>query len=998
MTPDRHTFTPDRDPRLAAHAVSAAPAWLWSIDGTQVRWSNVAGAALLQTTPAQIGSVQFARDHHVAEQIAAAAASLPADGAPRLERLRGLGTQIGGLLICQLQRLTYPGAGDAILVVAMDRVGAALPFDQRVRGILETFPEPAAAFYPTGELACALAGTQDWLGGATNFTALAPLSALTDVLRDGHTRTTDANVPLSIIRLGSGSDTVLAVSREAQTARQFDSPSVADTGPRTSHYGGARAMLDEIVVAPPPRPQSPVAPKSDETTMDPLTTTQRFVWATDIDGHFTIGTPAFVASTDPLTAALLGETWTTIATALNLDPDGKIAAALASQATWSALPVAWPAANGGHLAVELSGLPVIDRSRAFTGFRGFGICRGLMTSPVAAATQSQTAAVHHEPAEPVAQPAAPAPIEPPSSKVIAFRPPVSPVTPAAPATPSLTPVEQNAFHEIARELGDRLKAVSSKPVNDDDFGPERTDPVEIAAFDTAAATPAPPANAIDPETERTVLDRLPVGVLVYRLNSLIYANRALLDWIGYRSLDALNSAGGLDALFIEPAAGPGTSSGAASGAKSLAIATRDGSRKPIDGRLVSVNWDGENALALVLNTLTPPAREMQSEAAPDKSTELARREIEGENRNLRTALDTAADGVLLLDAAGRIIHANSSAAALFGRDRDDIAELMFADLFAPESRRAAADYLDRLNRDHTAGILNPGKEMVARTATGGLVPLHITIGRVGPDGEKFCAVLRDITALKKAEEDLINARHRAEISVAEKSEFLTKISHDIRTPLNAVLGFSEVMMEQRFGPIGNDRYEDYVRGIHASGAHLMALLNDLLDLAKIETGKLDLNLTQISLNDIAQQSVAALQPQANRERVIIRTSLQAALPTIVADTRAVRQIVLNLLAHSIKFSGAGGQVIVSTGRNEADEIVLRVRDTGPGLSDRELLSALEPFRNIATSARWGASGTGLDLPITKALAEANRATFKISSDASNGTLVEVAFPATRVIA
>jgi len=207
-----------------------------------------------------------------------------------------------------------------------------------------------------------------------------------------------------------------------------------------------------------------------------------------------------------------------------------------------------------------------------------------------------------------------------------------------------------------------------------------------------------------------------------------------------------------------------------------------------------------------------------------------------------------------------------------------------------------------------------------------------------------------------------------------------------------------VMMEERFGAIGNDRYRQYLKDIHASGAHLISLVNDLLDLSKIEAGKLDLTFVSIDVNGLTQQCVALLQQEANRQRVIVRSSFATGLPPVVADARSVRQIALNLLSNSIKFTGAGGQVIVSTALNDEHEVVLRVRDTGHGMSEQELQTALEPFRQIATSARWGASGTGLGLPITKALAEANHARFSITSRVDSGTLVEVAFPATRVLA
>jgi PAS domain S-box-containing protein len=920
-------------PALAAHAMSAMPAWLWSTDGTRLLWSNPVGAAVLRTHADAIG----ARMTQIAE-------ALP-QGAARLERLRGPGAGIGGVLTCRCQRIALADGSNGILIAAVEPAKASLGVDERAQALLAAHRAPAAIFSAAGDLIAASAEGASALGDAKALASLRLGDLVTAALRDGTAHGAGNTGAVTLTRLGNGNGgALLAV------------------------FGAADAKPANA--APAPQASAPAdAPRRDA---------RRFIWQSDADRRFTILTPDFLARADARTAALSGKSWKDIADALGLDPDGRIAAALASRDTWSGIATAWPSAGGGLLAVELSGLPMFDRERSFQGYRGFGLCRE--ETPAKAVTAAPSNNTHVTPATPDV---------PPPSTVVPF------------PAPALSDNEQSAFHELARQLGDRLKANAGKPLIEDDFGPERAEPM----VDNQAAAPPrsetiapdePAANAID---ERPILDKLPVGILVYRYNTLIYANRALLSWTGYRTLDALAAAGGLDSLFIEPAAGPGTGSGNGNGAKSLAIATRDGSAKPVEGRLFSVNWDGDSALVLMINTLATAAREpAPREAAPDKAVELARRELESENRNLRAALDTAADGVLLMDAAGRIIFANSGAAALFARDRDALSDMTFGELFAPESRRAALDYLDRLNRDATAGILNPGKEMMARTLGGGLVPLHITVGRVGPEGEKFCAVLRDITALKKAEEDLVNARHQAELLTAEKSEFLAKISHDIRTPLNAIIGFSEVMMEQRFGPIGNERYQDYAQGIHASGERLIALLNDLLDLSRIETGKLDLAMTPMSLNEIAQQCVAALQPQANRDRVIIRSSLPANLPTIVADSRAVRQIVLNLLAHSIKFTGAGGQVIVSTARNESGDVVLRVRDTGAGLSDRELVSALEPFRNIATAARWGASGTGLDLPITKALAEANRASFKITSDSEHGTLVEVAFPATRVIA
>jgi signal transduction histidine kinase len=255
-------------------------------------------------------------------------------------------------------------------------------------------------------------------------------------------------------------------------------------------------------------------------------------------------------------------------------------------------------------------------------------------------------------------------------------------------------------------------------------------------------------------------------------------------------------------------------------------------------------------------------------------------------------------------------------------------------------------------------------------------------------------VLRDLTAFKQTEAELLAAKRTAEEASAQKSDLLAKISHEIRTPLNAIIGFAEVMLEERFGPIGNERYKDYLKDVHASGAHVISLVNDLLDLAKIEAGRMELSFSTVALNDVVTACVTLLQPQAARDRIVMRTSFTQGLPSVVADERSIRQIVLNLVSNAIKFTDAGGQVIVSTALTDRGDIAFRVRDTGIGMSEEEIEAALEPFRQLATSRKRG--GTGLGLPLTKALIEANRGAFRISSHPSEGTLVEVLFPPARV--
>lgn len=950
-TNDQHLWLDD--PRLADYALAPAPVWLWREDGTSVLWANAPAAAIFDAgSSAELAQRRFEPGHPVATQIKRLAGTLPSGGTKRLERLRGFGALLGSALTCFCARVTLPDHAAAILVVSTERVARDLGLPERARRLIADVERPAAVFSADGELISANAPARQRLGDKRDIAALGLDKLAREASRNGRAEG-DFALGYAIMRkLGAGQNVALLL--------QFTEPKPVLQPPVPN---------DVVEMTPTKLKPAPDTPRPQA---------YRFVWQMDAATHFTQGMENFARLLGPETASVLLRSWPDIAQTLNIDADGRVARALAARETWSGIVVEWPMdGSNERVAIEMSGLPTFDRDRRFTGFRGFGICRaGLRDIDAVAAVPP------------------PKPAEPAPAKVLAFRPatpepqppapPIAPVAEPEPATekPSLTPNEHSNFEELARELNARLKSGGAKapPPTDEapDFGSE---PLVVPQLEP----PAPRVSASD--DSRAILERLPLGILVYRLNNLLYANRAFLDWTGYDSLATLNEAGGLDSLFIEPSGGgDDQGNGAKSANKSLNIATVNGQQKPVKGRLFSVPWGQEPALVLMI----------QTGDADSKPNEAWLRRLESEANELRAVLDTATDGVLLLDRAGRVLTANRSAQALFGYDAADFTELSIDDLFAPESRRTMVDYLDRVSGDRGA-MPDAGREAIGRFKRGGLVPLYVTIGRI-EDGDKYCAVLRDLTAWKRTEEDLINARREAERASTTKSEFLAKISHEIRTPLSAILGFSEVMMDERFGAIGNERYKEYLKDIHAAGDHVISLLNDLLDLSKIEAGKLDLTFVSVSLNDIVQECVAMLQQEANRQRVIIRTSLAPNLPPIVADARSVRQIALNILSNSIKFTGAGGQVIVSTTVNDDNEASLRVRDTGTGMSEQELQMALEPFRQLATTSRWGASGTGLGLPITKALAEANHARFRITSRPEDGTLVEVAFPATRVLA
>jgi PAS domain S-box-containing protein len=557
----------------------------------------------------------------------------------------------------------------------------------------------------------------------------------------------------------------------------------------------------------------------------------------------------------------------------------------------------------------------------------------------------------------------------------------------------LTTHERDAFREIARALGAKVR--EQRDDGSDPNGPQELvapaqgqfrDLIDVGAPEGDAGTPTAGPDGRDASE---ALDRLPIGALIARGGEALYLNRTLLDLLGYRDLAQFRTSGGLPRIFggrdPEQVAPPGEGG-------ALSLMSADGEAIAVDGQIQTIKWDGAPA------TLISLRRSLEAEyAARLRALEFDARNREGEARELSAVLDTATDGVVMLDARGRILSLNRPGEALFGFDQKEVAGQDFRILFSPESQEPVQAYFDGLQTSGLASLLNDGREALGRERHGRAIPLFITLGFINssPDA-KFCAVLRDMTQWKTIERDLEAARGQAEKASALKSEFLAKISHEIRTPLNAILGFAEVIMDERFGPIGNDRYKEYLKDIHSSGAHVMSLVNDLLDLSKIEAGKLELTFTAVDANSIIQECVSLMQPQAAQERIIMRLSLFDKLPRIVADERSLRQIMLNLMSNAVKFNEPGGQVIVSTAMNDSGQAVIRVRDTGIGMSDAELGTALEPFQRISTARQTG--GTGLGLPLTKALVEANRAGFSIKSRKEQGTLVEVAFPTTQTAA
>jgi PAS domain S-box-containing protein len=1196
------------DPRLAVHATSSLPAWLWSTDGTRVLWANPVGAGLFDArNGAVLAAKSFGPANPHRRQVAQLAGRLPSTGAMRLERLRGFGASLGGLMTCACAQLNFPNGGAGILIVATEPSGRVMPLVERLQRLVEGIDTPIAAFARDGMFVGGSDAARSLLG-FRNLSEAGLDTARSDALKQGRAETPIGIGHMVLQRVGSGADVGLvaliepkqpvaepeAVAPEtpepiaAVPTPDYEAPPIFDDAPfkfaLVDEFAepSASPTVEEIVAVETPQPadtpaselemalpveaphaeappnesplnesietptamavredepspfveavaDEPSAPveaiadepsrrietAADETPLSseaiadqpsppieavaeelssplpvdaPATAEQpvtsatltsggalpswideplqprrhplRFMWQMDAEGRFSLGSDEFTRLIGVRTAAAFGRLWSEIAEAFALDPEGRVMKAVSTRDTWSGVTLNWPVDGGARLPVELSGLPIYDRAHHFAGYRGFGVCRDLeglarlaslrrhefFSDPPAQAPLLRSQAKLPQPlsvdiadaviadnAGSAAEPgAAPAPTSEPivqetsnssqpeasvetPKNVLPFRP-VNEVK-----SPSLTPVENNAFNELARQLAARLEAekgtltrepdplpVAEAPdpetshTETPDHGGEQAFAPEQHAQDSEQ--PAQPEWLIAPEPpargatlrDKALLDLLPVGVLIYRLDRLLYANRAFLDRIGYESLAALEAADGLDALFVEPV-GQGSSTSDAGTAVTIAATPASANHAPLpptEARLFTISWDDESALALICSNApaepAPVPVAVAEVAAPVVAAVEPSPVGHADAEELGAILDTMAEGVVMFDAQGNLNSCNRSAEALFGYDGADLTQRNLADLFAPESQRVIQDYLESIAGAGVASLLDHGRDVLGRVRGGGLVPLSMTMGRTRPDGANFFAVFRDLSQARKNETELSQARRQAERSANAKADVLARISHEVRTPLNAIIGFSEVMIDERFGALGNERYVEYMKDIRASGERVIAIINDLLDLSRIETGKIDLAFANQNLNELVESCVAVMQPQANRERIIIRTSLAHMLPAVVADARALRQIALNLIGNSIHLANAGGQVIVSTALSDFGEVVLRVRDTGHGLNDNEVAAAMEPFRTQGPTDQT-ADSSGVSLSLTKALVEANRAQFQIKTAPHSGTLIEVVF-------
>jgi PAS domain S-box-containing protein len=901
------------------------PAWVFSRDGRSVRWSNPAGGAMFGARRfADMAGKTAPETDSFARQLANVAHNLGHGGT--LARLRLTSGARAVPLLCQCRPLRTAEGQRGILVIAMEAPGRDVAVSEDAAAAFASDPKTAPA--SDG----AMRRAEHSLPPGT-LEAEPPTDTRNTPARHRSTGAQD---------IGKTQSTRLA-SQEDEPERFSQALLADDEPPSESGHDTAGALATGARSAERPVSTIPFARK-------PV----RFLWQTDAADRFLFVSPG-LGQLVGRTAEIVGETWQDVASRLKLDPDGRIAEALARHDTWSGLTAWWPVEGSEYrVPAELTALPVFGIDQSFQGFRGFGVLKpGDVVTPDVFRDRYGAADFRLPP---------------------------------------------GALPDRERSEVDRSGAIEQEGVEAADYRknvPEPDPSADHRSGEEASGGPGAGVGGAGAGLEGTT------GPRVVADNDALAGNVVPLraDNDGYPDFAALSPHE--ESAFDEIAAAladeekePQEASETAGGSRAESLAPAGpGIEEPAPEEAAA----GEPAADEPAAGESPPD-ETRGGGPPD-ARPLAGGLAEAQARicELTSILDTATDGVLVIDEDGNIERVNASGEALFGVKEADLVGQPLADLFDADSRQEAIDYLSGLKENGVASVLNEGRDVNAR-AGDGTIPVFMTMGRIGSDEKgRFCAVLRDLTYWKQAEAELVAARRNAETASNQKSDFLARVSHEIRTPLNAIIGFSEVMIEERFGPIENERYREYLRDMRTSGEHVVSLVNDLLDISKIEAGKLDLEFDAVPLNSLVRECITLMQPQSNRAHVILRSSLSPDVPSVVADQRTLRQIVLNLLSNSVKFTGPGGQVIASTALLKTGEAVLKVRDTGEGMSDEELTRALEPFRQLTTAALGSGDGTGLGLPLTKALVEANRAEFEIRSARGEGTIVTIVFPPTRVL-
>ncbi|MEW9837540.1 PAS domain-containing sensor histidine kinase [Mesorhizobium marinum] len=489
----------------------------------------------------------------------------------------------------------------------------------------------------------------------------------------------------------------------------------------------------------------------------------------------------------------------------------------------------------------------------------------------------------------------------------------------------------------------------------------------------------------------------------------MYWSRSMYDMLGYRSCDTMLSFGEVAEIIHED------------DGDLFELAKRIVAREIVQidqvfrMRHADGHWVWVRARAQVIDPEAPEIQLIGIAVDVTEQRHLALRS-EAADMRLRTAIESINESFVLWDSSQRLLMCNSKYQednGLSDRDvmpgarRGELEAKMLA--FVSDRRLANANGSQggaSFERQLGDGRWLQVNELVTRD--GGIVSVGSDITQIKQHQEKLVdserrlmATIHDLSLARRAEQERsaelveLNRKYmreteRAEAANRAKSEFLANMSHELRTPLNAIIGFSEVMESKLFGPLGSERYEEYARDIQSSGSYLLGVINDILDMSKIEAGQFSVEREEIDLCPLIHETVKVISLQAAKKNISVETRIADTL-SVYADRRAIKQIAINLLSNAVKFTGEGGHIAVRA-RNVAGALMLTIEDNGCGIPKHALGKLGRPFEQVQNQFSKNHTGSGLGLAISRSLAQLHGGVLKIRSKAGIGTIVSVRIP------
>ncbi|WP_375619376.1 ATP-binding protein [Bartonella sp. TS25HLJMH] len=488
----------------------------------------------------------------------------------------------------------------------------------------------------------------------------------------------------------------------------------------------------------------------------------------------------------------------------------------------------------------------------------------------------------------------------------------------------------------------------------------------------------------------------------------VYWSRAMYEMLGYVPQDALLSISQISAIINPNDAN----------FFDLAQELMSGKKKHIDINVPMRHADGHYVWMRIRAEVTEEEEPHLVGISFDISEQqqLAEQTAQADLR-IRDAIENISESFVLWDSEGRLVMSNSKFCEYAAIPKQILQSGIQRATVEAMARPALSEY--PLKDDGTGNLTSIRqtadgcwlKINERRTQDGGLVCIGTDISELKQQQEKFedserrlFSFIQELkrargsaqqraSEVEKLNKSLKAEKERAESANKAKSEFLANMSHELRTPLNAILGFSDIMLQSTFGPLGSQRYKEYMHDIYNSGTHLLTLINDILDMSKIEAGRFSLDCKNTDLEPIISEAVRTLTPQAQEKNIVVTTNITPELHAEV-DGRAMKQIFLNLISNAVKFTPSGGNIDVCAFKKK-NNLIFKITDTGVGIPQSAIKKLGQPFEQVENQLTKSHTGSGLGLAISRSLLELHKGKLEITSKEMKGTTVTIIMPITQ---